>query len=171
MTKLKKVAGKSTPKSAVEIVSKKAGGVLSAQSAGALPRGRKQVKDIRRASSPDIDTLYCVMMCKESEGRRMMCLIFNWTLHDLVRFCANPKSFSILGVDPTFDLGDFDVTMTMYWHLMQELKRSSQPKHPVLPGPLFVQVRKSFEAYHFFAATLVSKCPELVTRKYARILH
>ena len=59
MTKLKKVACKSTPKSAVEIVSKKAGGVLSAPSAGALPRGRQQVKDIRRASiSEHVDPLW-----------------------------------------------------------------------------------------------------------------
>ena len=177
MAKLKKVAGKSTPKNAVEIVSKKAGGVLSAPSAGARPRGRQQVKDIRRASSSDVDPLYSVMMmCKESEGRKnkdafvhqvnaapypMMCLTFDWTLHDLAQFCTNPKNFSILGVDPTFDLGDFDVTVTTYRHLMLELKGSSHPKHPVFLGPLFVHVRKNFEAYHFFASTLVSKCPEL----------
>ena len=76
-------------------------------------------------------------------------------------FCTNPKNFSILGVDPIFDLGDFDVTVTTYHHLMLELKGSSHPKHPVLLGPLFVHVRKNFEAYHFFASTLVSECPEL----------
>ena len=57
MAKLKKVAGKSTPKNAVEIVSKKAGGVLSAPSAGALPHGRQQVKDIQHASGSDVDPL------------------------------------------------------------------------------------------------------------------
>ena len=117
-----------------------------------------------------------MMMCKESEGRKnedafvrqvnaapypMMCLTFDWTLHDLAQFCTNPKNFSILGVDPTFDLGDFDVTVTTYRHLMLELKGSSDPKHPVFLGPLFVHLRKNFEAYHFFASTLVSKCPEL----------
>ena len=117
-----------------------------------------------------------MMMCKESEGRKnedafvrqvnaapypMMCLTFDWTLHDLAQFCTNPKNFSILGVDPTFDLGDFDVTVTTYCHLMLELKGSSHPKHPVFLGPLFVHLRKNFEAYHFFASTLVSKCPEL----------
>ena len=65
-----KLAGKSMPKNAVESVSKKAGRVLNAPSAGALPHGRQQVKDIRRASSSDVDSLYSVMMmCKESEGR------------------------------------------------------------------------------------------------------
>ena len=92
----------------------------------------------------------------------MMCLTFDWTLYDLAHFCTNPKNFSILGVDLTFDLGDFDVTVTTYRHLMFELKGSSQPKHPVLLGPLFVHVHKNFDAYHFFASTLVSKCPELL---------
>ena len=73
MTKLKKVAGKSMPKNDVEFVSKKAGGVLSALSAGPLPCGRQQVKDMRYASSLDVDLLYSVMMmCKQSEGRRNM---------------------------------------------------------------------------------------------------
>ena len=77
----------------LKLFSKKAGGVLSAPSAGALPRGRQQVKDIRRASSSDVDPMYSVMMmCKESEGRKnkdafvrqvnaapypMMCLTFD----------------------------------------------------------------------------------------------
>ena len=52
-----------------KLFSKKAGGVLSVPSAGALPRGRQQVKDIQRASSLDVDPLYSVMMCKKKEGR------------------------------------------------------------------------------------------------------
>ena len=34
-------------------------------------------------------------------------------LHDLVRFCTVAEGFSILTVDPTFNLGDFDVTPTI----------------------------------------------------------
>lgn len=33
-------------------------------------------------------------------------------LDDLVRICAIPGGFSVLTVDPTFKLGDFDVTPT-----------------------------------------------------------
>ena len=70
MAKLKKVACKSTPKSAIEVVSKKAGGVLGAPSSGALPHGRQQVKDIQCASSLDVDSLYSVM-CKKVRGEKM----------------------------------------------------------------------------------------------------
>ena len=34
-------------------------------------------------------------------------------------------------------------------------------KYPTLIGPLFVHVKKDFEAYHFFASCLVNKRPEL----------
>ena len=39
-------------------------------------------------------------------------------LFDLDRFCCNAAQFSILTVDPTFSLGDFDVTPTTYRHLL-----------------------------------------------------
>ena len=83
-----------------------------------------------------------------------MCLTVDWTLHDLARFCTNPKNFSILGVDATFDLGDFDVTVTTYRYLVLELKSSCHPKHPVLIGPLCMCANIS---KHITSL----KCPEL----------
>ena len=53
----------------------------------------------------------------------MMLIAMDYTLDDLVRFCTNPHNFrlSILGVDPTtFNLGEFDVTVTTYRHLLLE---------------------------------------------------
>ena len=99
-------------------------------------------------------------MCKEGEGRGeegkfirmvnaapypMMLIAMDYTLDDLVRFCTNPRNFSILGVDPTFNLGDFDVTVTAYtccW--------SPCGKPPTMIGPMFIQ--KDFGAYHFFTS-------------------
>lgn len=75
----------------------------------------------------DQDPLYSLMlMCKESEGKRnqdayvrlvnagpypMMVLTFDWMLDDLTRFCTDPNQFSIVGNDPTFSLGAFEVTV------------------------------------------------------------
>ena len=39
-------------------------------------------------------------------------------LNDLLRFCTVPGNFSILTIDPTFCLGDFDVTLINYRHRM-----------------------------------------------------
>ena len=115
-----------------------------------------------------------MMMCKDGEGSKscdayvrivtgapypMMMLAFDWTLED-VRFCTPVTRFSILGVDPTFNLGAFDVTVTTYRHLLLTVPPHTS-KHPVMIGPLFIHVKKDFSAYHFFASSLVSKCPEL----------
>ena len=37
---------------------------------------------------------------------------------DDVRFCMDENLFGILTVNPTFNLGDFDVTITTYCHLL-----------------------------------------------------
>ena len=148
--KLKQEAKKSTPKRVLQFVSCEAGGILEATSAGALPRNRQQVKDAKRkeTSKKDFDPLYSIMhMCKEGEGKGgdsfirmvnaapypMMLIAFDYTLNDLVRFCTSEK-FSILGVDPTFNLGEFDVTVTTYRHLLLQSHTSPQP--PVMLGPM-----------------------------------
>ena len=74
-------------------------------------------------------------------------------LDDLVRFCTNPTAFSVLTVDPTFNLGVFDVTPTTYRHLLLESVRSGSS--PVLIGPTMVHYRKTFHTYLFFAASSI----------------
>lgn len=88
-----------------------------------------------------------------------MVLAFDYTLDDVVRFCASPINFSIFGVDPTFSLGDFDVTVTTYRHLLLQ-HRNTEGKSPVMFGPLFVHVRKDFSTYHFFSSFLVEQHPQ-----------
>ena len=79
-------------------------------------------------------------------------------LNDLVRFCTC-DNFGILTVDPTFSLGDFDVTVTAYRQLILQCKRSSE--HPIFIGPVMIHYKKSFSTYFFFASTLVGIKPQL----------
>ena len=176
--KLKKVAVNLTPKFAVCEISND---VMSATNAGSVVRNRQQVKDLRRRKDEGIlvpcgkkkDPLFSIMlMCKESQGTKnddafvrivscapepMAVLVSNWTLNDLDRFCTSPHC-TILCVDPTFSLGDFDVTVTTYRHLMLH---NSSGKHPVMMGPLMIHKQKKFESYHFFASSLVGLKPSL----------
>ena len=57
-------------------------------------------------------------------------------LNDMVSFCTNDEEFSVVGVDPTFNLGDFSVTVSTYRHL-QLIDRTTK-KHPVMLGPMLV---------------------------------
>ena len=50
-------------------------------------------------------------------------------LTDLVRFCTSSVEFGVLTVDPTFCLGDFDVTPIIYRHLLLETRRNNIISH------------------------------------------
>ena len=174
MSKLKDI---SLSNSAKHVLSLLTSDITTAHSAGGMLHGRQQADDIRKKMSSSFDPLFTLMTCKESESSKlpdafvwivtgapfpMMMLAFDWTLDDLVRFCTPSTSFSILGIDPTFSLGDFDVTVTTYRHLLLTAKDDVR-KHPTLIGPLLVHVKKiKIQAYHFFASSLVSRKPELV---------
>ena len=165
----------------LQFVSCEAGGILEATSAGALPRNRQQVKDAKwkDTNKKDFDPLYSIMhMCNEGEGKGgnsfirmvnaapypMMLIAFDYTLNDLVSFCTS-ENFSILGVDPTFNLGEFDVTVTTYRHLLLQSLTGTEGESPVMLGPMFIHVKKRFyclSLLHIYlgwaeAATLISE--------------
>ena len=179
MCKLKEQAKKQTPKRVLQFVRQEAGGLMEATSAGALPRNSQQIKDARRkdANKQQFDPLYSVMyMCKEGEGVGvdcfirmvnaasfpMMLLAFDYMLDDLG---TSPNAFSNLGVDPTFTLGDFDVRVCTYRHLLLHLCGSPSGKPPVMFGPMFIHVRKDFATYHFFSSSLVGQRQQLSSLK------
>ena len=80
-------------------------------------------------------------------------------LQDLTRFCTNSIEFSPLTVDPTFNLGDFDVTIITYRHLLLLSKRYKTP--PVFIGPCCIHYKKNFSTYLFFSSTVVGQCRQL----------
>ena len=159
LKKLKSVAADLTPKFAV--CDSKTGNLLTASSAGALPRNRQQVADMRRCRDDDKrqfcsrkkDPFSVMLMCKESQGGKpqdsfvrmvsgapepMTVLAYNWSLDDIEWVCTKSQC-TVLSIDPTFNLGDFDVTVTTYRHL---LLTNSRGKHPVMMGPIFIHKQK-----------------------------
>jgi len=168
---------RSGPKETLNVVSTKLGGVVNARSASQLPRNERQVSYIQsrskpHASSSGSDEMFeMIQQAKLGDSTGMFVretraspepafvLARDRQLDDLVRFCTNPSVFSILTVDPTFNLGAFDVTPTTYRHLLLESVRSGSP--PVLIGPTMVHYRKTFHTYLFFAATLIGLRPSL----------
>jgi len=61
-------------------------------------------------------------------------------VNDLARFCCDPFEFCILTVNPTFCLGDFDVTPTSYHHLLLESVCTGKP--PVIIGPTLLHYKR-----------------------------
>lgn len=164
------------PKETVHRVSDKVGGLVSSSCPGQLPRNERQVKYVRSASKATeynpADELYSVMFKAKQEDSQSMfvqdvrvlpdpalVLANDYQLDDLVRFAANPLGHCVLTIDPTFSLGEFDVTPITYRHLLLESRRTGKP--PVCIGPILVHYRKTYPTYLFFASSLVGLRREL----------
>ena len=80
-------------------------------------------------------------------------------LNDFRRFCCNPIKYRPFTVDPTFNIGKYNVTPITYQHLLLENRRDG--KHPSLIGPVLLHDKKTTETYSTFSATLRTLEPEL----------
>ena len=108
--------------------------MLGASSASELPRNRRQVYNSHRVMSTSIvnnkvDPIFeLVQECKldllpggrgfirsvNFETGPSCVLALDDQLKNVVRFCTNPRASSVFGIDPTFNLGKFYVTLTTF---------------------------------------------------------
>ena len=65
-------------------------------------------------------------------------------LDDIERF-GTRSPFTLLGIDPTFNICDYNLTITTYRHRLLLVK--NQDIHPVMLGPVLIHTNKSFESY------------------------
>jgi len=82
-------------------------------------------------------------------------------LQQVSQFCTNPNEFCVFGIDPTFNIFDKNIslTVTTYRNLRLESKNTNKP--PVFIGPLLMHQHKDWKTYAKFAHTLISEKPEL----------
>ena len=66
---------------------------------------------------------------------------FDWQLRDMVRFRANLAKFAVFGVDPTFNLGRFHLTVTTYRNPMLKDRKTGKPS--LMLGPMLLHQRKT----------------------------
>ena len=128
-----------TPKEAVEKVSKEKGGEMSARSAGSLPRNRQQAYNTSKQQKPE-DPLYNLIVESQNLERNKdkfiqevklapepsVIMAMDYQLADIEAFCTNPDHHCVFGIDPTFDLGKFNLTVTTYKQL-QLVKPNGEP--------------------------------------------
>ena len=84
----------------------------------------------------------------------MAILCTNQQLLDVEIFCCDSYSFTnILGVDPTFNLGEFSVTPTVFHNVLLEDHKTHRLL--LVVGPMLVHYRKQFCLYHHFFQLLL----------------
>ena len=77
-------------------------------------------------------------------------------LAELVHFCTNPRSFSVFGIDPTFNIFDKNISLTVTTFRNLKLEQSKTGKPPVFVGPLLMHQRKDWKTYSKFAHSLIT---------------
>lgn len=147
---------------------------MDSDSASSEPRNPKQVYNaqsttLRHSMNEDKDNIFLLLtQVKDDyagEGGFVQEVKFGKTpevvlaFEHLARFCCNAVRFSIMGIDPTFNLGNFFVTVTTYKHLM--VKRKSNNEHPVFPGPCFIHMQQETQTYFSFPSSLIGKKNDL----------
>ena len=165
-------------------VGEKKGGFLHADNATQLPRNVKQVSNFRsKVNSNSLlvplttdtdDLLIIIGECKGAikgafvrevtAAPEPTCILAtDQQIMDLQRFCCAPRpNNAIMGIDPTFNLGEFYVTCTVLRHYGLQ----SNDGHPCLfHGPMFIHQKKQYETYHMFASALVRLAPTLGSLK------
>lgn len=148
---------------------------------GELPRNEQQISNFKRhipasrelrvSGQSESNELYTIMLKAHLEDGNKKFIrdvkaypepaIFLASEQQLLeRFCCDSSNSSILTVDPTFSLGDFDVTPTTYRHLLLCIKRTNKP--PVMLGPIMIHYKKNFSTYKFFASCMIAENRNLI---------
>ena len=81
-------------------------------------------------------------------------------LQDILRFCALDHCWSIFGVDPTFNICSYNITILTYRHPL--LYNVNSNVHPVLLGPSSIHSSKTCEPYFSLASFMLRLKPVLV---------
>ena len=153
------------------------GGISKASCSGQLPRNERQVMyfEKKNVSNP-ADELYEAMFAAKQEEKGSkeiraikvipdpaLVLATDSQIYDLTHFCTDGDNFCIMTVDPTFSLGDFDVTSVTYRNLLFQSRHTGNP--PVCFGPVLIHYRKTYETYLFFVSSLLGMSRGLIHLK------
>ena len=88
-------------------------------------------------------------------------VLFNETqLNDMEQFCASSDKASVLGIDVTFNLGRFYVTLCTYQNFKVVNVRG---KHPIMVGPALIHSSKDQSNFDILFQDITSRRPSLAT--------
>ena len=144
-----------------------------------MPRGERQAKYVRKTltssqlqfdgkkGDEDLSVLYRMKEEKSgfirdvSMGRDSLCIALasDVQLAEMEKFCTEEVMFTVMQIDPTFNLGPYECTPVSYQNLLLERKSTGKP--PVFVGPVVIHYKKDERSYRDFLNKLKSLRPGL----------
>ena len=148
-------------------VSGSVGGPPEAKTARELPRSRKQIYDLQSNPKRDKDPVDDLLLyARHKEDKRVLrhedMPLDLWVLgteimcQDIARFSCSAKLSHPISIDPTFNMGQYEVTPVVYKHLFLTSKQYGQS--PVFLGPTMLHHKKNFDTYKVLSSATVGNC-------------
>ena len=81
-------------------------------------------------------------------------------------FCPMDYYWNIFGVDPTFNICSYNITISTYRHPL--LYNVNSNVHPVLLGPTLIHSSETFESYFSLPSVMLRLKPELANLRAFR---
>ena len=160
------------PKDIFSNIVSEQGELEQVKGSSSIPKNRKQIYNINNKNFPFKDPVVeCTDLTTEQEKNITKfvtapeCSMFmasDRQLSDIEKLCTQNKNFCIFGVDTTFNIGNYYLTMTVYRHQMLLNKFGSEP---VMLGPMLIHQRKTFDSCCKLPSTLLQEFPKLVDLK------
>ena len=152
-----------------------AGGIEHSKSMSKEPRNKSQVYNAcKSVKAPEKDEIFDLLsLLKEHQSMEdggflrevqigsTPCAILTTKrqLENILMYCCQSNHFSVFGIDATFELGDFYVTLTTYKN--PSLRNCRTNSEPVFLGPAFIHMERRTQDYHAFFSSLLKYEPHL----------
>jgi hypothetical protein len=167
------------PREAVRQTKASCGGVTMVESSNQMPRGVNQAKYIRKKMASaqqqfggeNSDEVLAVLVRMKEEDNSFIrdvsigkdgisvVLASDVQLAELETFCTDEAMFTVMQIDPTFNLGPYECTPISYRNLLLERKSTGKP--PIFVGPVLLHYKKDERTFKDFLNKLKSLRPGL----------
>ena len=168
MTEIRESVERKGSQGVYDHLRRQAGGVCGARAVSDLPRGKHQIYSVRSRISHASTVDDVGDLLKYARDQEDIILHHSdypedlWVFGtssmsaDLSRFTTSDLLSHPFSVDPTFQMGQFEVTPVVYKNLILKSQRTHES--PIFLGPTMIHHKKTYDAYSSLAGTLVSKC-------------
>lgn len=171
-SRIKELCQFNKPKDIFHTLIEDEGGLNEIKCGSQIARDRQQIRNFNRKSlstpDPVIECLDLAKRQEKTEDRFLrevraspeftMFMSTDRQLTEIEKFCTNETNLSILGIDTTFNIGEYYVSITTYRHLMLT---NSFGVEPVMIGPMLLHQRKTFDSYFKLSSSLLQNSPNL----------
>ena len=142
------------------------GGIENIRGPFDIPKNWQQVSNIKHHAQKNQDTIIEITDLAQMEKgtskefirdvnlvpELSVFVASNLQLKDIERYCTKVSLFSILGIDPTYNIGSYYVTVTTYRHLLFETVEGA---NPVFLGPYLMHSGKEYNSYYRLPESMV----------------